>query len=120
MAVNTNTTVNPIAVARALSALVPDSTVRDKPSSFRGLLYVPVKVGIRSPVTVYEVIRGEFEGDCQVVLAFDSRIEEAKELKAKVAVKDISTAVLVKGIKQWAVYEAKVGGKTVRTVFKIT
>ena len=42
------------------------------------------------------------------------------QLKAKVAVKDISTAVLVKGIKQWAVYEAKVGGKTVRTVFKIT
>ena len=85
MAVNTNTTVNPLAVAKAVSALVPDSTVRDKPSGFRGLLYVPVKVGIRSPVTVYEVIRGEFEGDCQVVLAFDSRIEEAKELKAKVA-----------------------------------
>jgi hypothetical protein len=42
------------------------------------------------------------------------------KLKAKVVVKDISTAVLVKGIKQWAVYEEKAKGKTVRTVFKIT
>jgi hypothetical protein len=42
------------------------------------------------------------------------------KLKAKVVVKDISTAVLVKGIKQWAVYEEKTKGKTVRTVFKIT
>jgi len=35
-------------------------------------------------------------------------------------VKDVSTAVLVKGIKQWAVYEEKSGVKTIRTVFKIT
>jgi hypothetical protein len=28
--------------------------------------------------------------------------------------------VLVKGIKQWVAYDEKVGGKTVRTVFKIT
>lgn len=42
------------------------------------------------------------------------------KLKAKKAVKDRSTQVLVKGIKQWAVYEEKVGAKTVRTVFKIT
>ena len=38
-------------------------------------------------------------------------------LKAKRPVKDISQQVLVKGIKQWAVFEEKSG---VRTVFKIT
>ena len=42
------------------------------------------------------------------------------KLKAKKPVKDISNAVLVKGIKQWAVFEEKVGGKAMRTVFKIT
>ena len=42
------------------------------------------------------------------------------KLKAKVNVKDISKQVLVKGIKQWAVFEEKSGGKTIRTVFKIT
>jgi hypothetical protein len=42
------------------------------------------------------------------------------QLKAKKPVKDISRQVLVKGIKQWTVYEQKLGGKTVRTVFKIT
>lgn len=41
-------------------------------------------------------------------------------LKAKKPVKDVSTLVLVKGIKQWAVYEEKSGGKTIHTVFKIT
>lgn len=42
------------------------------------------------------------------------------QLKAKKAVKDVSNQVLVKGLKQWAAYEGKVGGKVVRTVFKIT
>ncbi len=42
------------------------------------------------------------------------------KLKAKKPVKDISNQVLVKGIKQWAVFEEKAGGKTLRTVFKIT
>lgn len=42
------------------------------------------------------------------------------QLSAKKPVKDVSKLVLVKGIKQWAVYEQKMGGKTVRTVFKIT
>ena len=42
------------------------------------------------------------------------------QLKAKKAVRDVSTQVLVKGIKQWAAYEQKSGSKTVRTVFKIT
>jgi hypothetical protein len=42
------------------------------------------------------------------------------KLKAKVSVKDVSAAVLVKGIKQWAVFEEKAGSKTIRTVFKIT
>jgi hypothetical protein len=41
-------------------------------------------------------------------------------VKAKAPVKDISQQVLVKGIKQWAVYEEKAGSKTRRTVFKIT
>lgn len=39
---------------------------------------------------------------------------------ARIAVKDVSTAFLVKGIKQWSVFEAGKGSKTVRTVFKIT
>ena len=42
------------------------------------------------------------------------------KLKAKKPVKDISNLVLVKGIKQWAVYEEKSGAKLIRTVFKIT
>jgi hypothetical protein len=42
------------------------------------------------------------------------------KLKAKKQVKDVSNQVLVKGIKQWAVYEEKSGSKPVRTVFKIT
>jgi len=42
------------------------------------------------------------------------------KLKAKRAMKDVSNQVLVKGIKQWAAYEERVGAKTQRTVFKIT
>ena len=42
------------------------------------------------------------------------------KLRAKISVKDISNTVLVKGIKQWAVYEERSGSKTIRTVFKIT
>jgi hypothetical protein len=42
------------------------------------------------------------------------------KLKAKAAPKDISKRVLVKGIKQWAVFEEKTAGRMVRTVFKIT
>jgi hypothetical protein len=42
------------------------------------------------------------------------------KLKARIPIKDISKQVLVKGIKQWAVYEEKAGAKTLRTVFKIT
>jgi len=40
--------------------------------------------------------------------------------KSKANVKDISQQVLVKGIKQWAVFEENRAGVTVRTVFKIT
>lgn len=40
--------------------------------------------------------------------------------KAKTVVKDISALVLVKGIKQWAVFEEKSGSRTILTVFKIT
>ena len=42
------------------------------------------------------------------------------KLKAKTPLKDVSNQVLVKGIKQWAVYEEKTGARTKRTVFKIT
>ena len=42
------------------------------------------------------------------------------KLTARTPVKDVSKSVLVKGIKQWAVYEEKAGAKTRRTVFKIT
>ena len=42
------------------------------------------------------------------------------QLKAKKPVKDVSNQVLVKGIKQWAAFDGKSGGKVVRTVFKIT
>lgn len=42
------------------------------------------------------------------------------QLKSKKPVKDISSQVLVKGIKQWTVFEQKIKGQTVRTVFKIT
>jgi len=42
------------------------------------------------------------------------------QLSAKKPVKDISNQVLVKGIKQWAAYERKAGGKRILTVFKIT
>ena len=42
------------------------------------------------------------------------------KLKAKISVKDVSTAYLVKGIKQWTVFEEKSGSKTIQTVFKIT
>ena len=42
------------------------------------------------------------------------------KLQAKKALRDVSTQVLVKGIKQWAAYEQKSGAKKVRTVFKIT
>ena len=40
--------------------------------------------------------------------------------KTKASVKDVSNQVLVKGIKQWTVFEEKRGSATVRTVFKIT
>ena len=42
------------------------------------------------------------------------------KLKAKASLKDVSSKVLVKGIKQWAVYEEKSRGKVTLTVFKIT
>ena len=41
-------------------------------------------------------------------------------LKSKKTVKDVSSQVLVKGIKQWVVFEERAAGKLVRTVFKIT
>jgi hypothetical protein len=40
--------------------------------------------------------------------------------KTKACVKDVSSQVLVKGIKQWTVFEEKRGAAMVRTVFKIT
>ena len=54
--------------------------------------------------------------------AYFSHVQDwvTAQLSAKKPVKDISKLVLVKGVKQWAVYEQKTGGKIVRTVFKIT
>ena len=42
------------------------------------------------------------------------------KLQTKKAVRDVSTQVLVKGIKQWAAFEEKSGSKKILTVFKIT
>lgn len=42
------------------------------------------------------------------------------KLKSRSPLKDVSSSVLVKGIKQWAAYEEKVGSKKVTTIFKIT
>ena len=42
------------------------------------------------------------------------------KLQTKKAVRDVSTQVLVKGIKQWAAFEEKSGSKKTLIVFKIT
>ena len=54
--------------------------------------------------------------------AFFAHIQDwiTAKRKDKIPVKDISTACLVKGIKQWAVFEEKAGAQKVLTVFKIT
>jgi len=78
--------INPHSVAKALAAALPDSSVRDNYSKFAALLYYPVKVGNRSPITVYEAVRGQFDGDCQVIISFDERLTAAKALKDKIAV----------------------------------
>ena len=59
---------NPITAAKAIAAFVKDGWTRGTPSAYRGLMYVPVKVGSRSPITVYEATRGSFDGDCQVLV----------------------------------------------------
>jgi len=78
--------INPHSVAKALAAALQDSSVRDNYSKFAALLYYPVKVGNRSPITVYEAIRGQFDGDCQVIIAFDERLTAVKAVKDIVAV----------------------------------
>mgnify|MGYP001158830487 CR=1 FL=1 len=40
--------------------------------------------------------------------------------KAKEPVKEVSTGVIVKGIKQWAAFEERSGSKRLLTVFRIT
>jgi hypothetical protein len=42
------------------------------------------------------------------------------KLQAKKPQRDVSTRVLVKGIKQWAAFEEGSGSKKILTVFKIT
>lgn len=65
------------ALASALKDLGQDATVRPSYSQARGipLGYFPVKVGWRSPITVYEAKRGQFEelSDAQVRLCFCGR-----------------------------------------------
>lgn len=72
MAVNST---NPKSAAQAIARTITGATVRDSASAFRGLLYFPVKVGSRSPITVYEAERGKFEGDVTVIVAFDGRAD---------------------------------------------
>ena len=54
--------------------------------------------------------------------AYFSHIQDwlTPKLQAKTGVRDVSTQVLVKGIKQWAAFEEKSGSKKILTVFKIT
>jgi hypothetical protein len=65
------------ALCSALKDLGQDASVRPSYSQARGipLGYYPVKVGWRSPITVYEVRRGQFEdvSDAQVRLCFCGR-----------------------------------------------
>ena len=65
------------ALCSALKDLGQDASVRPSYSQARGipLGYYPVKVGWRSPITVYEVRRGQFEelSDASVRLCFCGR-----------------------------------------------
>jgi len=70
--------INPRAAALALSALIGGS-VKPFANSYGGLFYMPIKVGSRSPITVYEAKRGDFDGDCEVIVALDTR-PDAKEV----------------------------------------
>ena len=70
--------INPRAAALALSALIGGS-VKPFANSYSGLYYMPIKVGSRSPITVYEAKRGDFDGDCEVIVALDTR-PDAKEV----------------------------------------
>jgi hypothetical protein len=70
-----NSTNSPKSAAQAIARTITGATVRDSASAFRGLLYFPVKVGSRSPITVYEAERGKFEGDVTVIVAFDGRAD---------------------------------------------
>ncbi len=75
--------ISPKSAAKAVSNLVKGAYVRDSHSAYRGLLYYPVKVGNSSPITVYEAVRGEFTGDCSVIVAFGRDADQA--VKAKFA-----------------------------------
>lgn len=80
------------------------------------------------PATELFVISAGKVGDKELLIPTDQQgsvfpnVQDwvTTKLKAKKSVKDVSTSVLVKGIKQWAAYEEKSGSKAVRTVFKIT
>ena len=71
----------------ALKDLGQDASVRPSYSQARGipLGYYPVKVGWRSPITVYEARRGQFEelSDAQVRLCFCGR-PDSKEVVGEV------------------------------------
>lgn len=80
------------------------------------------------PATELVVISAGIVGEKEILIptgkqrSIFSRVQDwvNGKLKAKTSVKGISTSVLVKGIKQWAVYEEKSGSKKLRTVFEIT
>jgi hypothetical protein len=75
--------ISPKSAAKAVSNLVKGAYVRDNHSAYKGLLYFPVKVGNSSPITVYEETRGQFTGDCTVIVAFGRDADQ--DVKAKFA-----------------------------------
>jgi hypothetical protein len=74
---------NPITVAKAIAAFVQDGWTRGSPCAYRGLMYVPIKVGGRSPITVYEATRGQFDGDCQVLVCVSTTDKGLEPLRKK-------------------------------------
>jgi len=76
---------NPITAAKAIAQFVQDGWTRGSPCAYRGLMYVPIKVGGRSPITVYEATRGQFDGDCQVLVCVSTTDKGLEPLRKKLA-----------------------------------
>jgi len=76
-----DTAISPKSAAKAIANLIKGAYVRDGHSAYKGLLYYPVKVGNSSPITVYEETRGQFTGDCSVIVAFGRDADQAVKAK---------------------------------------